>query len=75
MIAEIDPSIPFSILAFFPEYKLQNVPRPTLMQMLKSSFAVKDIGLKNIRLGNVGIFAKTQDEWNTLLALAGEDAI
>ncbi len=75
LIADIDPSIPFSILAFFPEYKLQEVPSPSLMQMLKSYFSVKDIGLKNIRLGNIGVFAKTQDEWNTLLALAGDDAI
>ncbi|WP_287583504.1 hypothetical protein [Candidatus Borrarchaeum sp.] len=44
-------------------------------QMLKSYFSVKDTGVKNIRLGNIGVFAKTQDDWNALLALAGEDAI
>ncbi|MFX1521316.1 MAG: radical SAM protein [Promethearchaeota archaeon] len=75
LIADIDPSIPFSVLAFFPEYKLQNIPSPTLTQMLKTYFAVKDVGLKNIRLGNIGVFAKTQKDWNILLTLAGEEAI
>ena len=75
MTALLSLSRGFSILAFFPEYKLKEVPSPTLMQMLKTYFSVKDTGLKNIRLGNIGVFAKTQDEWNTLLALAGEDAI
>lgn len=73
LLAEVDPKIPFTILAFFPEYKMRDVPPPTLAQMLEAFRAARDCGLKNIKLGNVGVFARTKEELNALIAEAGSN--
>ena len=75
LIADLDSDIPFTILAFFPAYKLSHLRTPTLMEMVKAYFAVKDVGLKNVKIGNCGVFARTKEDWETLLALVGRDAI
>ena len=59
-LANVDPSIPFTILAFFPEYRLDRYRSPTLSEMIAAYEGVKSSGLKNIRLGNQGIFLKTE---------------
>lgn len=66
LLAQIDSSIPFTILAFFPEYKLSRVASPKLKQMMEAYYAAKDAGLKNIRLGNIGVFAKTERDYERL---------
>lgn len=73
-LAKIDPEIPFTILAFFGEYKLKNVRSPNLKEMLEAYQVSKEAGLKNIRLGNIGIFVKTKQDMETLLKFA-KDAI
>ena len=55
-----------TILAFFPEYQLKEVPSPTLRQMLDAYARVKDVGLRNVRLGNIGIFVKTEEDLELL---------
>ena len=76
LIYEINPEIPFTILAFFPAYKLKNNRPPTLMEMVKTYLAVKEeVGLKNVKLGNCHVFAKTSKEWNFLLNVLGREAI
>jgi pyruvate-formate lyase-activating enzyme len=62
ILLEVDPQIPYTILAFFPEYQLKEVLAPPLRQMLEAYIRVKDIGLKNVRLGNIGIFVKTEED-------------
>lgn len=74
ILASTDPSIPFTILAFFPENKMKNVPSPTLDQMLSAYTTAKEVGMKNIRLGNIGVFLKNELEFNKLLSIA-PDAI
>ncbi len=69
ILARVDRNIPFTILAFFPEYKLTNTPSPTLQQMVEAYLDVIDSGLKNVRLGNIGVFAKTKSDYETLNAL------
>lgn len=73
-LANLDPDIPFTILAFFGEYKLKDVRSPTLEEMLDAYQSVKEVGLKNIRLGNIGVFVKTQKELELLIKTA-KDAI
>ena len=70
-----EPAIPFTILAFFPAYQLQHVPSPTLAQMLEAYQAVREEGLLNVKLGNCGRFARTSEEFETLLAAVGPEAI
>ena len=72
ILAEVDTEIPFTILAFFPQYKLRDVPAPNLNQMLEAYQAVKEVGLKNVRLGNIGIFVKTDEDYEALLKEASD---
>jgi pyruvate-formate lyase-activating enzyme len=75
LIADIDPTIPTTLLAFFPTYKLTQTRAPKLNEMMVSFAAMKHQGLKHLRLGNVGVFAKTNDDLQSLLASFGERAI
>ncbi len=70
-LASVDAEIPFTILAFFPEYQMQDVPAPTMWQMIDAYHAAKDAGLRNIKLGNVHVFARTADEYETLEKIVG----
>jgi pyruvate-formate lyase-activating enzyme len=55
----VDSKIPFTILAFFPEYRMKDYASPTVAEMVEAYHRVKAVGLKNIRLGNVGVFARS----------------
>lgn len=69
LLREVDSTIPFTILAFFPQYKLKEVPSPNLSQMIDAYFVTKNIGLRNVRLGNVGVFAKTKADYKVIKAV------
>jgi len=73
-LAQINDEIPFTILAFFGEYKLKNLPSPNLNQMLQAYEVAKEAGLKNVRLGNIGIFIENERDYEILLSVA-KDAI
>ena len=60
ILAAADADIPFTILAFFPEYKMKNHASPTVVEMVDAYRRVKALGLKNIRLGNLGVFARSE---------------
>ena len=60
LICDIDASIPTTLLAFFPSYKLKDVRSPTFDEMMQSYDSMKTEGLEHIRLGNIGVFAKTK---------------
>jgi len=69
LLAQVDSKIPFTILAFFPEYKLTNIRPPNFKQMIEAYQVAKDAGLKNIKLGNIGIFAKMEEDYEILKEL------
>ena len=69
LIAAVDENIPFTILAFFPQYEMMDVPAPTLEQMVSAYEAAQANKLKQVRLGNVGVFAKTQHDYERLASL------
>ena len=60
ILAAADADMPFTILAFFPEYKMKDFARPTVAQMVAAYQRVKAAGLTHIRLGNLGVFARTE---------------
>jgi pyruvate formate lyase activating enzyme len=66
ILNEVDPELPFTILAFFPEFQLKDVPSPTVTQMLEAYERVRDVGLENVRLGNVGVFVRTREDLEVL---------
>ncbi len=75
IIIELDDKIPFHILAFFPQYKLKTYRAPNLYEILETYKSIKDIGLKNVRIGNIGVFAKTEEEMKKLIKTVGPEVI
>jgi pyruvate-formate lyase-activating enzyme len=75
LIADLDPEVPFTVLAFFPAYRMLDVPRPTLAQMVEAYEAVREAGLRHVRLGNCGVFARTAEQWSTLVERVGMEGI
>jgi pyruvate-formate lyase-activating enzyme len=67
LLATVDPYIPFTILAFFPEYRMKAYRSPTVKQMVAAYQKSKAAGLKNIRLGNLGVFLKSEDDQRYLM--------
>jgi pyruvate formate lyase activating enzyme len=59
---DVDPEIPFTILAFFPEYQMKRYKSPKISEMIEAYTAVRSTGLRNVRLGNTGIFASTKED-------------
>lgn len=74
-LAAVDAEIPFTILAFFPEYKMRDVPAPTMSQMIDAYNAAKDAGLRKIRPGNIHLFAKTPEEYEALEERVGRESL
>jgi pyruvate-formate lyase-activating enzyme len=75
LLSELDPEIPFTILAFFPSYKLSESRSPTPVEIVRAYLRAKEAGLKNIKIGNCGVVAKTKEEWDFLFSAVGRDAI
>ena len=73
LVTEIDPAIPTTLLAFFPAYKMLDNRPPTTAEMVRSYLAMKEAGLKKIRLGNLGVFVKTEKQFSYLRDVLGPD--
>ena len=67
-LSEVDPAIPFTILAFFPEHQMKDFRRPNTKEMVEAYTKVKSTGLKNIRLGNLGVFIHNDEDKDYLMA-------
>ena len=70
LLVQVDSTIPYSIVAFFPEHQLKHVPSPSFQQMVEAFKACKDSGLKNVKLGNLGRFVKNTEQYETLFKMA-----
>ena len=75
LIFELNPDIPMTILSFFPAYKMKNSKPPALSDMVRIYHRVKEIGLNNVKLGNCGVFAKSNQDWERLLNEIGKEGI
>lgn len=62
LLFDVDPEIPFTVVAFLPEYQMKRYKRPKISEMIEAYNAIKMIGLRNVRLGNTGIFASTDED-------------
>jgi pyruvate-formate lyase-activating enzyme len=66
LIFEVDPEIPFTILAFFPEYQMKRYKSPKVSEMIVAYMEARAVGLRNVRLGNTGIFASSEQDYDLL---------
>jgi len=62
LLFDVNPEIPFTILGFFPEYQMKRYKSPKVSEMIEAFLAVKAVGLRNVRLGNTGVFASTEED-------------
>ena len=62
LLAGVKPDLPFTLLAFFPAYRMASFRSPTLKEMIEALRRVRAAGLTKIRLGNVPLFARTASE-------------
>jgi pyruvate formate lyase activating enzyme len=67
-LTEVDSTIPFTTLAFFPEYQMKDFAMPSVIEMVEAYQRVKATSLQHIHLGNVGIFARTEEDRQYLMA-------
>ena len=67
LLAGVDRAIPFTILAFFPEYRMKDFKSPTVQEIVGAYEKAKATGLQNIRLGNLGVFIRTQKDQQYLI--------
>jgi pyruvate-formate lyase-activating enzyme len=71
LIFDVDPEIPFTILAFFPEYQMKRYKSPKASDMVEAYIGVKTVGLRNVRLGNTGVFASSEEDYRLLKEKVG----
>ena len=71
LIFDVDPEIPFTILAFFPEYQMKRYKSPKASEMVETFIEVKGTGLRNVRLGNTGVFASSEEDHHLLRERVG----
>jgi len=69
LISGVDREIPYSIVAFIPEYRLSENPTPSLEDMVEAFQRCRDAGLRNVRLGNLGVFARNDRDYEVLAEL------
>ena len=75
LIVQVDENIPFHILAFFPQYKLKSYRSPNVDEIIETFKVVREIGIKHIQIGNVGVVAKSDEELKKLIHVVGPEAI
>lgn len=74
-LANIDKDIPITLLAFFPEYKLRYLHPPSREDMVKAYQILVEHGLRNVRIGNIGVICKTRQCIDELIKQLGRKAI
>jgi pyruvate-formate lyase-activating enzyme len=72
-LASMDSLIPFTILAFFPEHRMQDFRTPTVAEMVRAYENAKTAGLTQVRLGNLGVFARSDEDYRLLQAHVDRD--
>lgn len=56
-ISDINPSIPYSLLAFYPQFYLNDLPTTSRSHALRCRSIAEKVGLKNVHVGNVHLLA------------------
>jgi pyruvate formate lyase activating enzyme len=52
-IAELDPDIPYALLAFHPDFEMNDLPATSCQQAKECLYAAKAAGLTRVRIGNM----------------------
>ncbi len=71
LIFDVNPGIPFTILAFLPEHQMKRYKSPKVEEMVEAYMEVKSVGLRNVRLGNTRLFASSEQDHQFLKEKVG----
>lgn len=71
LLFDLDPEIPFTILAFFPEFQMKRYRSPKVTEMISAYEEVKSVGLLNVRLGNTNVFVSSGEDYHLLKERVG----
>lgn len=58
-IARINPKIPYSLLAFYPQFLMRDLPTTSRSHAEKAKEIALKSGLKNVRIGNIHLLGQT----------------
>jgi pyruvate formate lyase activating enzyme len=57
-ISSLNPDIPYSLLAFYPQFYLNDLPTTSKSHVLRCKASAENAGLKNVRIGNLHLLGK-----------------
>jgi len=57
-ISSLNPGIPYSLLAFYPQFYLNDLPTTSKFHALRCKAIAENAGLKNVRIGNVHLLSE-----------------
>jgi pyruvate formate lyase activating enzyme len=57
-LAELNPEIPYSLLAFYPHFHLQDLPTTSRAHALRCKEVAESAGLKRVHIGNLHLLGK-----------------
>jgi pyruvate formate lyase activating enzyme len=60
-VARVSPSIPYSLLAFHPQFQMQDLPRTSRAHAEAAAQAAREAGLKTVRVGNTHLLSNAYD--------------
>ncbi len=75
LLADVNTAIPFTILAFFPEYRMKRFRSPTAEEMLRAYEEARSAGLQSVRLGNAGVFIRSEEDLRVIRGRIPGDAL
>lgn len=58
-IAELDPDIPYSLLAFHPAYRMSDLPRTSKDHAQRALEVARDAGLNRVHIGNLHLLSSS----------------
>jgi pyruvate formate lyase activating enzyme len=59
-IASLSPKIPYALLAFAPQFRMQDLPSTSLCHAEQAEEAARAAGLVNVRVGNIHLLRLTK---------------
>jgi pyruvate formate lyase activating enzyme len=57
-IAKLNPEIPYSLLAFYPHFHLQDLPTTSRNHALRCKEIAENAGLKTVHIGNLHLLGR-----------------
>jgi pyruvate formate lyase activating enzyme len=67
-IADLDPGIPYSLLAFAPQFYLHDLPVTSREHATEALAAARAAGLTRVRIGNIHLLGEPYDHSSCMMA-------